>query len=154
MFVVCEHFIDAAVFQAQIGVVGEDGPERHLEDGVYGAVAGIDCGNAGGGKYDVTLVYVVADVSQEGRFSRTGFSGEKYRLPGVFQECIGVLKLAVVGIYGECGVIVHTQGFVGYWVGGYAKMALPIRNYAFSGKTGGSCLGNLRAMMFPAWRVG
>lgn len=100
---VLEELVDAPLLQAQVGVVGQQGVERQLEEAVQGAPARVDGGDACGGQHDVLLAHVVADVAQEGRFARAGLPRQEERLAGIFHEVQGVLKLTVAGVGDEGG---------------------------------------------------
>ncbi len=60
---------------------------------------GIDCGNSGRCKYNMLLLGMLADITQECRFSRTGFSCQKNRLTGILNQIQCILKLSVVSVY-------------------------------------------------------
>ena len=67
---------------------------------MQGAATGIDGGDTGRRQYHMFLFYILANISQKGRFTRTRLPGQKHGLAGILYETQSILELFVAGIYG------------------------------------------------------
>ena len=66
---------------------------------MQGAATSIDGSDTVMRQYHMFLFYILADISQKGRFTRTRLSGQKHGLAGILYETQSILELFVVGIY-------------------------------------------------------
>ena len=105
LFVVLEQVVDATAGQTQVGIVGQHGPERHLEKRMDGAAAHIDGGHSRRSQHNMLLLHMLAHILQKGRLACAGFSGKEYRLMRIANKAQGILKLFIRCIYG--GLLVH-----------------------------------------------